>query len=148
MYKIQIVDLSLVRNHGCTVESICLSFAYDYSSSNNPFTCSVGRQFLKTWKGVWNYKTLEGILFIKYATVKTTSPHKYIGTLVAKSNARATSNRCLFFLSATPLYWGVSIQELWWIIPFSRKKNCQDHVKILFLHYHLYVNRNWVCTIL
>ena len=36
-------------------------------------------------------------------------------------NGWATSRRCLFFLSVTPFYWGVLIQEEWWTIPFTER---------------------------
>jgi len=80
------------------------------------------KYFKKLCKEVWNFKTRDDIQFIKCATVRTASPHKYFGTLVEKSNAHATSRRCQFFLFVVPFCWGELTHELWCTIPFSRKK--------------------------
>ena len=72
----------------------------------------VGKQFLKTSTGFLKCKTFVGIRLIKNAALRTASPHKYLGVLVEKSKALAISRRCRFFLSTTPFFCGVSLQEL------------------------------------
>lgn len=77
--------------------------------------------FWKLGEEFWNFKTLDGILLIRYAAIKIALPHKHLGTLVENSNDLTTSKRCLFIFSTMSVYWEISTQELWWIIPFSRK---------------------------
>jgi len=71
-----------------------------------------GKYFLKISRGILKSKTLDDTRLIKYEAIKTTSSHKYFGTLYAKSKALATSRMCLFFFSAIPFCWGVLLQEL------------------------------------
>jgi hypothetical protein len=56
---------------------------------------------------VLKFTTLNDILLIRYVTVCAASPHRYLGTLMAKRRHLVTSRMCMFFLSATPLCSGV-----------------------------------------
>ena len=60
----------------------------------------VGKNSLRTSQGVLNFRTREGILLMRYVAIKMASPHRYLGTYEVNMRDLATSNRCLFFLSA------------------------------------------------
>ena len=76
-----------------------------------------GNCLVRMDKGDWNFRTRLGRRLIKKVAVRIASPHRYLGTFIVNISARATSNKCLFFLSETPFYCGMSTQELWWMIP-------------------------------
>lgn len=77
--------------------------------------------FVRAWDGVWNFTILEGIRLIKKVAEVNASPHQERGIWASIKEARTTSNRWRFFLSATPFCWGVEGQVVWWTIPYVAK---------------------------
>ena len=73
------------------------------------------------FNGVLNLRIRVDMRFIKYDAVRIASYQNCFGTLGVNISDPATSRRCLFFLSAIPLYCGVSTHELGCIIPLFER---------------------------
>ena len=71
-----------------------------------------GNLFVSMHSGDLKVKVQLGRRLMRNAMVKMASLHRYLGTFIANIRTRATSNKCLFFLSKTPFYCGVSTHKL------------------------------------
>ena len=63
-----------------------------------------GNLFVSMDSGDLKVKVRLGRWLMRNAMVKMASPHRYLGTFIVNIRTRATSNKCLFFLSETPFY--------------------------------------------
>ena len=69
------------------------------------------------------------MLLIKLTTVRTISPKNSLEIEVDNKKERTISTMCLCFLSATPFCLGVSVHEVWWMVP-SKASNWQNLLEV------------------